>query len=282
LRIFLYPSALPRAHGLKQRGCDLRAKLGGVFLLALLSTVSFADADLHSPPQLSTDTIVQRLMAANAQRAQTLRGYSGKRVYRLYYRGIFGSHDAGMQVEATYTAPDRKDFKVISETGSSLLINHVLLKLLKSEQEAQEAQNRKELEISPQNYDFAQTRSEHTSSGDFYVLTVSPKNKSKYLYRGKLWVDAKDFAVARMQGEPARSPSIWVSHTEIEYRWAKFGDFWLPVHNESETQVRMGGKAVLTIDYSDYQITGASGSNAHGSRETSTLPAPSAVSADPH
>jgi len=248
----------------------------------MLSTFSFGDADLHSPSQLSSDAIVQRLMAANAQRSQTLRGYRGKRVYHLDYHGIFGSHDAGMQVEATYTAPDRKDFKVISQTGSKLLINHVLLKLLSSEQEAQEEQNRKELEISPKNYDFALAGTEHTPGGDFYVLAVSPKNKSKYLYRGKLWVDARDFAVARMQGEPAKNPSLWVSHTQIEYRWAKIGGFWLPVHNQSETQVRMGGKAVLTIDYSDYQITGVNRSNSRGPGENSTLPDPSAVSADPH
>ena len=253
-----------------------------MFLLAILATFSLADADLHSPPQLSSDAIVQRLMAANAQRSQTLRGYRGKRVYHLDYHGIFGSHDAEMQVEATYTAPDRKDFKVISQTGSKLLINHVLLKLLSSEQEAQEEQNRKELEISPKNYDFALAGTEHTPGGDFYVLAVSPKNKSKYLYRGKLWVDARDFAVVRMQGEPAKNPSLWVSHTQIEYRWAKIGGFWLPVHNQSETQVRMGGKAVLTIDYSDYQITGVNRSNSRGPGENSTLPDPSAVSADPH
>lgn len=253
-----------------------------MFLLAILATFSLADADLHSPPQLSSDAIVQRLMAANAQRSQTLRGYQGKRVYHLDYHGIFGTHDAEMQVEATYTAPDRKDFKVISQTGSKLLINHVLLKLLSSEQEAQEEQNRKELEISPKNYDFALAGTEHTPGGDFYVLAVSPKNKSKYLYRGKLWVDARDFAVVRMQGEPAKNPSLWVSHTQIEYRWAKIGGFWLPVHNESETQVRMGGKAVLTIDYSDYQITGVNRPNARGPGENSTLPDPSAVSADPH
>ena len=253
-----------------------------MFLLAILATVSLADADLHSPPQLSSDAIVQRLMAANAQRSQTLRGYRGKRVYHLDYHGIFGSHDAGMQVEATYTAPDRKDFKVLSQTGSKLLINHVLLKLLSSEQEAQEEQNRKELEISPKNYDFALAGTEHTPGGDFYVLAVSPKNKSKYLYHGKLWVDARDFAVVRMQGEPAKNPSLWVSHTQIEYRWARIGGFWLPVHNQSETQVRMGGKAVLTIDYSDYQITGVNRSNSRAPGENSTLPDPSAVSADPH
>jgi len=260
-----------------RRSFDFRAQ-AGVFLLAVLASVSLAD----TPPNLSADVIVQRLMAANALRSQTLRGYRGKRVYHLDYRGLFGDHEAGMQVEATYSAPDRKNFKVISQSGSKLLINHVLLKLLSSEQEAQQEQNRKELEISPRNYDFALAGTEHGPNGDFYVLGLSPKGKSKYLYRGKLWVDARDFAAVHMQGEPAKNPSVWVSHTQIEYRWAKIGGFWLPIHNQSETQVRMGGKAVLTIDYSDYQVTGVTRSDSHGLGENPILPDPSAVSADPH
>jgi hypothetical protein len=263
-----------------RHGSDLRFP-AGVFLLTMLTAVSFADADVHPPPQLSTDVIVQRLMAANARRSQALRGYRGMRAYRLEYHGLFGSHEAEMRVEAIYTAPDRKDFKVISQSGSKLLTNRVLLKLLSSEQEAQKEQNRKELEISPKNYDFALAGIEHTPGGDFYVLELTPKGRSKYLYRGKLWVDARDFAAARMQGEPARNPSVWISHTQIEYRWTKVAGFWLPTHNESVTQVRMGGKAVLTIDYTDYEITDGVRSGRRGSGENAALPDPSAVSADP-
>jgi len=253
-----------------------------VFLLTMLATFSRADADVHSPPLLSLDAIVQKLMAANAQRSQALRGYRGTRTYHLEYHGLWGSHEAEMHVEAIYTAPERKDFKVLSQSGSKLLVKRVLLRLLSSEQEAQREQNRRELEISPENYDFALAGTEHTAGGDFYVLQVEPKGKSKYLYRGKLWVDARDFAVARMQGEPARNPSLWVSHTQIEYRWARIAGFWLPVHNESVTQVRMGGKAILTIEYTNYQVTGADRANPRGPGENSTLPDPSAVSADPH
>jgi hypothetical protein len=85
-----------------------------------------------------------------------------------------------------------------------------------------------------------------------------------------------------MQGEPARNPSVWISHTQIEYRWTKVAGFWLPIHNESVTQVRMGGKAVLTIDYSDYEITDGARSGSRSSGENPALPDPSAVSADPH
>jgi hypothetical protein len=267
---------------MNSRRCELPIRVSLVLLTALYGW-NPAKADSWSPSALSVSSIVQKLMAANALRAQSLRSYRGKRIYHLEYKGLFGTHDAEMVVEATYIAPDRKEFRILSESGSRLLINRVLLKLLSSESEAQEEKNRRALEISPENYEFSLDEFEHTSHGDFYVLNVKPKGKSPYLYRGKIWVDAHDFAVTRMQGSPQKNPSIWVTHTQIEYRWANEDGFWLPIHNESVTQVRMGGRGVLTIDYSDYQITGVNRSLA-GQRpgQGQTLPDPSSVAADPH
>src|SRR5579872_234501 len=179
--MFPYTSEPSRLHRLPQRGFGVPAQ-ASILLFTMLATFSPADGDVNSHPLVTADVIVQRLMTANAQRSQTLRGYRGKRLYHLEYHGLFGNHEAAMQVEAIYTAPDRKEFKVLSQSGSKLLINRVLLKLLSSEQEAQEEQNRKELEISPKNYNFVLAGTEHTPQGDFYILSVSPRGKSKYLY----------------------------------------------------------------------------------------------------
>jgi outer membrane lipoprotein-sorting protein len=254
-------------------------------LLVLLMQPGVSPAETtppSSPPALTADVIVQKLMAANARRAAALRSYRGTRHYRVDYHGIFGSHTAEMQVDATYTAPDKKDFQVVSQTGSKILYNRVLLTLLRSEQEAQEEKIRKELEISPQNYKFTLEGIEHASDGDFYVLRLTPRSSSKYIYDGKIWVDARDFAVARMQGNPAKNPSLWVSHTELQYQWQKFGAFWLPIHTESVTQVRLGGKATLTIDYANYQLSATNLAPNTAGSPSDPLPDPATVTADPH
>jgi len=57
-----------------------------------------------------------------------------------------------------------------------------------------------------------------------YVLNVVPKTGEKFLYRGKIWVDPKDFAVPRIEAEPAKNPSMWIKKTEINTkRSATFG-----------------------------------------------------------
>ena len=252
-------------------------------LLLLLLQTGVCSIDGNSAPSIMTaEMVVQQLMAANARRAEELRSYRGMRHYHLEYKGLLGSHQADMDVEATYTAPDKKQFRVISHTGSNLLYNRVLLNLLSSEQEAQQEKVRKELEISPANYSF-KLDGDQNSHCYCYVLDLTPKSKSKYVYRGKIWVDGRDFAVERMQGEPAQRPSFWVSHTLVQYDWQKIGNFWLSARSQSVTDVRLGGSAKLTIDYSNYQVTAANpGTKNPPSNAHQTVPDPGSMSADPH
>jgi hypothetical protein len=42
--------------------------------------------------------------------------------------------------------------------------------------------------------------------GCAYTLSVQPKIPSKFLYRGRIWVNEKDFAVCRIEAEPAQNP----------------------------------------------------------------------------
>ena len=251
-----------------------------LFCVLTLGTPVASCKDIPSQQIPSVQSIVSRLVAANQLRSQRLRGYRSKRLYHLDYRGFLGTHSAQLEVEVTYTAPDRKDFKVLSQSGSKVMINRVLLKLLDSEKEAFQQKNRVQIELDPRNYNFAFVEVQHLPGGDAYVLSVQPREKSKFLYGGKIWVDAKNFAVTRMEGEPAKNPSFWISHTTIEYAWANIGGFWLPSHNQSITQVRLGGSATLTIDYSDYQITELSRATGVGGNDKLVLPDPASVTPD--
>jgi hypothetical protein len=70
-------------------------------------------------------------------------------------------------------------------------------------------------------------------------------------------MNPKDFAVARMEGEPAKNPSWWTKRNAIRVTYEKIGDFWLPTRNETNTQLRIIGSSLLTIVYRDYEITEA-------------------------
>ena len=69
-----------------------------------------------------------------------------------------------------------------------------------------------------------------------YVLSVEPISPSKFLYKGKIWVDAAEFAVAKMEVQPANNPSFWISRTLIHHTNGITNGFWLPEQNRSETK----------------------------------------------
>jgi hypothetical protein len=206
---------------------------------------------------LPVEQVARKLQERNAQRAAALGQFDGTRVYRMQYRGFGGDRDADMVVNVTYRAPDSKTFRVVSQSGSKFIIDHVFKKLLEGEQEAANDENRRNSALSTENYDFTSAGYEATPEGAQYVLNLLPKNKNKFLYRGKIWVDAQDFAVVRIEAEPAKNPSFWIKKTEVTHRYVKVNGFWLPAENHTESVIRLGGRAILSIEYKDYKITKA-------------------------
>jgi outer membrane lipoprotein-sorting protein len=224
-----------------------------VLLLILVAVATTAQQP--AAPQFTTDQIVSKLTERNRERAANLKGYTGNRTYRLEYHGFPGSKSAEMIVEARYIAPSEKQFRIVSESGSKLILNRVFHRLLTSEQEALDPENQRETAITTDNYNFKLEREEQDNDRRNFVLHVEPKRKNKFLFRGLIWVDAHDFAVSRIEAEPAKNPSFWISKTSVQHRYMKVGDFWLPAQNISKTDVRLGGDATLTIDYRDYVIS---------------------------
>ena len=160
-------------------------------------------------------------------------------------------------MDVRYTSPETKQFVILSESGSKLLIERVFKKLLQSEKEALAEENPRHTALNRDNYTFAQVGYESKPTGALYVLSVEPRTRNKFLYRGRIWVDAEDFAVVRLEGEPAKNPSFWTKDTKIDQTYAKVNDFWFPASNRSTTSFRLGGRAYLTIEYQDYQTTAA-------------------------
>lgn len=234
-----------------------------------------AAADADRKPALTLNEIVGRMEQKNRERAEALRKFQGTRVYRMQYSGFFGNRNAEMTVKVAYTFPDDKQFTVVSTSGTKFVIDHVFKGLLEGEKEAANADNRRRTALTAENYNFTLAGSAAGQDPPQYVLNVIPKNDNKYLYRGRIWIDAKDFAVTRIEAEPAKSPSFWVKKSKVNHRYEKVGDFWLPAENRTESSIRPGGRALLSIEYEDYEITeSAPSQNLDSARDGAADPVP--------
>jgi hypothetical protein len=232
-----------------QRSCRALCAIGLVLAATALSP---QNATPGAPVALTSAQIVKQMERRTAERANGLKQYKALRHYEVEYKGFATTIQGRMDVEATYDASSGKSFRVVSQSGSKLLCEKVLKRAVDSEQEA--SHDKSATALTEVNYKFRLSGSDVVEGRPAYILDVEPVTASKFLYRGKIWVDAADFALVKMEVEPAKSPSFWISKTSIQQTFARTGGFWLPKENRSETKVRVGGTAVFTIDYGSYQI----------------------------
>jgi hypothetical protein len=210
--------------------------------------------DLPVTP-LPLNQIVDNLVQKNAERSRNLLHSQATRVYHLTYRGFPGNREAEMTVEAFYDSPAKKEFKILSQSGSKIILDRVLTKLLEAEKESVRPEIASQTQLNRENYEFALVS--YDAAGGQYEFQITPKHKNKFVYRGNIWVDAMDFAVTRIEAEPAQNPSFWTKMSEVHHEYQKIQNSWVPSKNESISYIRLGGRATLTIEYKDYNLTEA-------------------------
>jgi hypothetical protein len=245
------PCRAPRYDGLMRF-----RRSSGLFLVVVLAVAAELAGPAHAaagaPADLTPAQIVERIEQHNQAQKGELKSYKALRHYVAEYRGFSTRIEGKMDVEVNYDATTGKSFRIVSESGSHLLCEKVLKRAVDSEKEA--SQDQGSTALTEANYRFRLGDIESVAGRPAYILDVEPLTASKFLYRGKIWVDAADFAVVKMETEPAKSPSFWIARTLIHYTSTKTEGFWLPQQVRSETKVRIGGTAVLTIDYGSYAV----------------------------
>jgi len=206
-----------------------------------------------STPSLTAPEIVQRMVQADNERLAALAGYSGMRHYR--FENKKSGKTAEMTVRMSCSGDGVKTFEVVAENGSGFVRRHIIGKMIEAEEESSRKGERKESRIIPENYDFRLMGTDILDGRQNYVLEITPKNATKFTIRGRIWVDAEEFAIARIQGEPAKNPSFWFRSAEVEQRYGRTGPFWLPSLNHSVAQARVFGATEVVIEYSDYKTS---------------------------
>jgi hypothetical protein len=219
--------------------------LPAVFFLAMMQG--------DSSPSLTAPEIVERMVQADDDRMASLAGYSGVRHYR--FENKKSGKTAEMTVRMSCGSDGAKKFEVVSETGSGFVRSHIIHKMIEAEAESSQKGERKESRIIPENYEFRLVGMEDSDGRSSYVLEIDPKKPSKFAIRGRIWVDAQDFAIARIEGQPAKNPSFWIRSVKVEQRYGRTGQFWLPALNHSVAQARIFGSTEVVIQYSDYNTS---------------------------
>lgn len=219
-----------------------------------------------TPVGLSGDDIIRGMLEHNRLRNEQLQRYSAVRTYEI--RTVEGKLAAQAVVRVDYEAPDNKRFKKTSEKGSGIVRHLVFDRLLQSEGETSSGREHHNSAITPANYTFTLAGEDEVGPYDCFVFAVTPRRKDKYLFEGKIWIAADDFAIVRIAGQPAKKPSFWINRADFVREYQRIDGFWLPLRDETYVEVKMYGRRVFTVEHEQYVINPRSPLQA-GTGETS-------------
>ena len=201
---------------------------------------------------LTVEQITARMAETEDQKRTNLQEYSAVRTYVL--RNSHMKQDAEMLVRVSYRKGTGKTFQVMEAKGVEGTGKRVFQHLLDSEKEGSAKDNQDRSRLNAKNYDFTLIGTATEGGRRCYVLALHPKAKTKYLFYGKAWIDAEDFALVKLEGHPAANLSFWVGKPLVVQTWQKFGEFWMAAENRSLAQSRLLGSSELTVRNADYDF----------------------------
>ena len=225
----------------------------------LASRVTAGQAPISGPSTLAaptTDDVIKKMLAGDRLRNEGLHRYFAVRTYEL--RNSEGKLAAQTVVRVSYEEPDKKTFAKTSEQGSAIVRYLVFDRLLQSEAETSSGREHHDSAITTANYSFVSAGEEDIGPYHCFVFDATPKRKDKYLFDGKIWVDAQDFAIVKIAGHPAKKLSFWVDRAEFVREYQKIDGFWVPYRDETSVEVKIYGRKMFTVDHQNYAINTAS------------------------
>lgn len=232
-------------------------RLSSLMLFLMLLATSGAAAQTEDASQAPLSEILQKMSAQEEWQNRHLIEYQVER--KFYAANQRFKMEAALEVNTTFRRPDQYHSQVVRSDGSKLIRERVFDKILDAEKETQTKTAKEQVSIVPANYTFVLAGKEDCSGRPCYRLRISPKKKDKYSVNGQIWVDAEDGAIVRIQGSPGKRPSFWTLNTQIDRRYKRVDGVWLCDSMESTSDILIGGRSTLRVDYRYVAVQTANG-----------------------
>jgi hypothetical protein len=146
-------------------------------------------------------------------------------------------------------------FDVISESGSALIREHVLVEALETEQRTHNQRDTVNVELRPENYQFKERPG---GAGHLASITLLPRRQSPMLLNGVITVKRENGDIVSLQGSPSKSPSWWTRKVEIAQRYERINGVRVPIELSSRADVRVAGDSTFLMTYDYVTINGRS------------------------
>jgi hypothetical protein len=224
-----------------------------ILAVLLLIASGVAAAGAQSPDQAA---IIRQIDAAVAARVDNILEYTAVEHYSVYRSGDETHPAAEMTVRDTYKKGIGKEYTVLSQSGSGLILHFGLKPLIDNEKTINLPGNWEKSWFTSANYEMKLKPGgvQRLNGRDCYVLSITPRGEAPNLIIGTLWADAKDGSLVQIDGVSSKSPSAFAGTTRAMRQYANVNGFAMALHARAESNSMLFGQTVITIDYSNYQL----------------------------
>ena len=218
-------------------------------VLFLLGSLSFLFA--AEPVALAPAAIVEHYTAASRGQEQALKG-------------------ASMEVEIAASLPKLKKqgklhalrriseigritYEALRFEGDGTIKSQVISRYLSAEIESQKEQS-PSLAVTPENYKFKYKGRNQQDGREIHVFEVAPRKKVVGMFKGEVWIDAETYLRVQESGTLVKRPSIFLKKVAFVRKYVINNGLSVPLQVKSIAEVRLFGKAELTIDYTHFSM----------------------------
>jgi hypothetical protein len=206
--------------------------------------------------QPDTAAIIKGIDSAVKARVDCISSYTDTEHYKVF-RGSDETHAAAeMVVKTTYRPETGKNYEILSENGSGIILKFGLRPLIANEKAINEPGKVSASWFVSANYEMT-LKSDIPVEKDgrrCWMLAIHPRRKAPNLIEGTLWVDATDFAIVHLEGLSSKAPSLWSGPAHVMRQYVKANGFAEATHARAESDSMLFGRTVVTIDYEGYKI----------------------------
>lgn len=219
----------------------------------LLSVSAIGNSLSAQIPDIST--VIQGVDASVKNRIDRIADYTVTEHY-VVFRGRDEHPAAEMMVQTVYHKESGKSYTILTQNGSSIWRNEVLGTLLDNEKKMSRPGNVETALINSSNYEmkFDANPRESLYGRDCLVLDITPRRNSEYLFKGRIWVDAHDFAIVQLKGTASKSATFLARAAEVSRQYAEIEGLPMATHAEAVSGSALLGQTVIKVDYANYKI----------------------------
>jgi hypothetical protein len=139
-------------------------------------------------------------------------------------------------------------YSIVYEEGAESVRTRVLRAALQAEAKAFAERGPERSRLSPVNYEFGEPE---RMSDQLWRVSIKPRRADVLLLTGAA-ILSLDGDLIRLEGEPAKKPSFWISRLRIVREYAYLGGARVPVRVTCDASLKLMGAATFEMTY-DYE-----------------------------